>query len=79
MKEDTVQQSAEHALEYQLNVMRKDEFEVYIDNEKTTLDDALERCVRECSVYMDSRSLWGNVTHLRPDLITCLHAVGLQV
>ena len=41
MKEECIRQSAKNALEYQLNVMRKDEFEVYMDNEKTTLDDAL--------------------------------------
>lgn len=71
MKEESVQQGAKNVLEYQLNVMRKDEFEVYMDNEKTTLDDALERCVRECSVYMPDYVLDenGNLKQVRFDRI----------
>ena len=71
MKEEDVQQGAKHALEYQLNVICKDSFEVYMDNEKTTLDDALERCVRECSVYMPDYVLDenGNLKQVRFDKI----------
>lgn len=71
MKEESIRQGAKNALEYQLNVMRKDEFEVYMDNEKTTLDDALERCVRECSVYMPDYVLdeKGNLKQVRFDRI----------
>lgn len=71
MKDEMVQRSAKHALEYQLNVMCKDPFEVYIDNEKTTLDEALERCVRENSVYMPDYVLdeKGNLKQVRFDKI----------
>lgn len=71
MKEECIRQSAKNALEYQLNVMRKDEFEVYMDNEKTTLDDALDRWVRECSVYMPDYVLDenGNLKQVRFDRI----------
>lgn len=71
MKEEYVQQGAKQALEDQLNVICKDEFEVYMDNEKTTLDEALERCVRECSVYMPDYVLdeKGNLKQVRFDRI----------
>ena len=40
------------AIEYQLSVMRKKELKVYMDNKPVSLDEALNRCVQECSVYM---------------------------
>ena len=71
MKEEDVQQGAKHALEYQLNVICKDKFEVYMDNKRTTLDEALERCVRECSIYMPDYVLDenGNLKQVRFDRI----------
>lgn len=44
--------NAEYALEHQLNVMRKRELKVYMDNQPVTLEEALERCVQERTVYM---------------------------
>lgn len=45
-------QDAEYALEQQLNVMRKRELKVYMDNQQVTLEEALARCVQEQTVYM---------------------------
>ncbi len=45
-------QDAKCALEYQLNVMRKRELKVYMDNQQVTLEEALTRCVQERTVYM---------------------------
>jgi len=42
----------EEVLKYQLKNRQKKYPDVYVDNELTTLEDALDRCVRECSVYM---------------------------
>lgn len=42
----------EDILKYQLGSRQKRSLEVYIDNELTTLEDALSRCVQECTVYM---------------------------
>ncbi len=42
----------EEVLRYQLGSRQKRSPEVYIDNELTTLDEALTRCVQERSVYM---------------------------
>lgn len=42
----------EEVLKYQLSNIQKTYPEVYVDNELTTLEDALNRCVRECTVYM---------------------------
>ncbi len=71
MSEDEIQQNGRNALEYQVNVLRKDSFEVYMDNQRTTLEDALERCVRESSVYMPDYVLdkYGNLKQVRFDRI----------
>lgn len=42
----------EDVLKYQLGSRQKRSLEVYIDNERTTLDDALTRCVQERLAYM---------------------------
>ncbi len=42
----------EDVLRYQLGSRQKRSLEVYIDNELTTLEDALTRCVQERTVYM---------------------------
>ncbi len=45
-------QNAEYELEYQLNIMRKRELKIYMDNQQVTLEEALSRCVQERTVYM---------------------------
>ncbi|MBQ7776332.1 MAG: hypothetical protein IJ379_14200 [Lachnospiraceae bacterium] len=45
-------QNIEDVLRYQLGSRQKRSLEVYIDNELTTLEDALTRCVEERVVYM---------------------------
>lgn len=45
-------QNIEDILQYQLGSRQKRSLEVYIDNELTTLEDALTRCVQERTVYM---------------------------
>lgn len=45
-------QSLNDAIEYQLSIMRKKEITVYMDNKPVSLDEALVRCVQECTVYM---------------------------
>ena len=69
--EDEIQQNGKTALEYQVNVLRKDSFEVYMDNKRTTLEDALERGVWESSVYMPDYVLDenGNLKQVRFDRI----------
>lgn len=42
----------EDVLRYQLGSRQKRSLEVYIDNELTTLEEALTRCVQERTVYM---------------------------
>lgn len=42
----------EDVLKYQLGAGQKRSLEVYIDNELTTLEDALSRCVQERTIYM---------------------------
>ncbi|MBQ9142350.1 MAG: hypothetical protein IJX63_11265 [Lachnospiraceae bacterium] len=42
----------EDVLKYQLGSRQKRSLEVYIDNELTTLEDALSRCVQERTIYM---------------------------
>ncbi len=71
MKEEEIQPGGRNAMEYQVNIMRKDNFEVYMDNKKTTLDEALERCVRERTVYMPDYVLddKGNLKQIRFDRI----------
>ncbi len=71
MNEEEIQPKGRNALEYQVNVMRKDGFEVYMDNKRTTLEDALERCVREKHVYMPDYVLDedGNLKQVRFDRI----------
>ncbi len=71
MKEEKIQPNGKNALEYQLNIMSKDHFEVYIDNEKVSLDEALDRCVRERSIYMPDYVLDdnGNLKQVRFDRI----------
>ncbi len=45
-------QNLEEVLRKQLGDMHPATPEIYVGNERTTLEDALERCVREQSVYM---------------------------
>lgn len=55
MKEEGIStdgQRVNDAIEYQLSVMRKKDVKVFMDNKPITLDEALYRCVQECSVYM---------------------------
>ncbi len=55
MKEEGISSDGQHvndAIEYQLSVMRKKDVKVFMDNKPITLDEALHRCVQECSVYM---------------------------
>ncbi len=45
-------QDVEYELEYQLNIMRKRDLKIYMDNQQVTLEEALTRCVQERTVYM---------------------------
>ena len=45
-------ENIENVLKYQLGSRKKRSLEVYMDNELTTLEDALTRCVQERTVYM---------------------------
>ncbi len=45
-------QNIEDILRYRMGSRQKKSLEVYIDNELTTLEDALTRCVQERTVYM---------------------------
>ncbi len=45
-------QNLEDVLRYHLSGRQKRSLEVYIDDELTTLEDALTRCVQERTVYM---------------------------
>lgn len=45
-------QNIEDVLRYQLGGRQKRSLEVYMDNKRTTLEDALTRCVQERTVYM---------------------------
>ena len=45
-------QSLEEVLQYRLGSRRKRSLEVYVDNERTTLEEALARCVQERTIYM---------------------------
>lgn len=71
MSEDKIPHNRRTALEYQVNVMRKDSFEVYMDNQRTTLEDALARCVREKTIYMPDYVLdeCGNLKQVRFDRV----------
>ena len=45
-------QNIEDVLRYRLESKGEPDLEVYIDNRRTTLEEALARCVQERSVYM---------------------------
>ncbi len=45
-------QNIEDILKYQMGGRQNNSLEVYIDNELTTLEDALKRCVQERTIYM---------------------------
>ncbi|MBQ7925251.1 MAG: hypothetical protein IJ335_03055 [Lachnospiraceae bacterium] len=45
-------QNIEDVLRYRLESKGEPDLEVYIDNRRTTLEEALARCVHERSVYM---------------------------
>lgn len=68
-----VNRNIEEVLRDQLGGEQK-QLEVYVDNERTTLEDALKRCVQERSVYMPDYVLDENgvLEQLRFDRIDLL-------
>lgn len=68
-----VNRNIEEVLRNQLGSEQK-QLEVYVDNERTTLEDALKRCVQERSVYMPDYVLDENgvLEQLRFDKIDLL-------
>ncbi len=49
---DQITQNIEDVLRYRLESKGEPGLEVYIDNRRTTLEEALARCVQERAVYM---------------------------
>lgn len=68
-----VNRNIEEVLRNQLGSEQK-QLEVYVDNERTTLEDALKRCVQERTVYMPDYVLDENgvLEQLRFDKIDLL-------
>lgn len=64
----------EEILRNRMSNTQKSELEVYMDNKRTTLEDALKRCVQERTVYMPDYVLDENgvLEQLRFDRIDLL-------